>query len=122
MFATIKGLIPEPRQADQPRHYIGRHRHAPVLGLVRPRSGLADVVEPTRSFPPHKPALGIAPVAPAADGRTLDSQRPTDLGGQRLNDHGSQRHNDHGSQRLNDLGSQRLNDEERVAAGTDSRP
>ena len=28
MFATIKSLIPEPRQATQPRHYIGRHRQA----------------------------------------------------------------------------------------------
>jgi len=26
MFATIKSLIPEPRQAFQPRHYVGRHR------------------------------------------------------------------------------------------------
>jgi hypothetical protein len=26
MFATIKSLIPEPRQADQPRHYVGKHR------------------------------------------------------------------------------------------------
>jgi len=26
MFASIKSLIPEPRQADQPRHYVGRHR------------------------------------------------------------------------------------------------
>ncbi len=26
MFATIKNLIPEPRQAEQPRHYIGKHR------------------------------------------------------------------------------------------------
>ena len=26
MFATIKNLIPEPRQADQPRRYVGRHR------------------------------------------------------------------------------------------------
>ena len=26
MFATIKSLIPEPREADQPRRYIGRHR------------------------------------------------------------------------------------------------
>lgn len=26
MFSTIKSLIPEPRQANQPRHYIGRHR------------------------------------------------------------------------------------------------
>ncbi|MBB2944869.1 hypothetical protein FB565_004602 [Actinoplanes lutulentus] len=26
MFATIKNLIPEPRQASQPRNYVGRHR------------------------------------------------------------------------------------------------
>ena len=33
MFATIKSLIPEPRQATQPRQYVGRHRQtepAPV--------------------------------------------------------------------------------------------
>jgi hypothetical protein len=28
MFATIKSLIPEPRQANHPRHYVGRHRRA----------------------------------------------------------------------------------------------
>jgi len=26
MFATIKSLIPEPRRADQPRRYVGKHR------------------------------------------------------------------------------------------------
>ncbi|HET9518784.1 MAG TPA: hypothetical protein VFO77_13775 [Actinoplanes sp.] len=26
MFATIKNLIPEPRQADHLRRYVGRHR------------------------------------------------------------------------------------------------
>jgi hypothetical protein len=26
VFATIKSLIPEPRQADQPRKYVGKHR------------------------------------------------------------------------------------------------
>jgi len=26
MFAAIKNLIPEPRQAYQPRNYTGRHR------------------------------------------------------------------------------------------------
>ena len=33
MFAAIKSFIPEPRQATQPRHYVGRHRQtepAPV--------------------------------------------------------------------------------------------
>jgi hypothetical protein len=28
MFATIKSLIPEPRLADQPRRYVGKHRQA----------------------------------------------------------------------------------------------
>jgi hypothetical protein len=37
MFATIKSLIPEPRQADQPRHYVGRHRQPePVPVPVSP--------------------------------------------------------------------------------------
>jgi hypothetical protein len=31
MFATIKSLIPEPRQADQPRHYVGRHRQSETI-------------------------------------------------------------------------------------------
>ena len=31
MFATIKSLIPEPRQADQPRHYVGRHRQPETI-------------------------------------------------------------------------------------------
>jgi hypothetical protein len=26
LFATIRHLVPQPRQAEQPRHYIGRHR------------------------------------------------------------------------------------------------
>jgi hypothetical protein len=33
MFATIKSLIPEPRQMDQPRRYVGRHRGAETLDL-----------------------------------------------------------------------------------------
>jgi hypothetical protein len=35
MFGTIKSLIPEPRQADQPRHYVGRHRQPDAV----PRGG-----------------------------------------------------------------------------------
>ena len=31
MFATIRSLIPEPRQADQPRHYVGRHRQPETI-------------------------------------------------------------------------------------------
>ncbi|GIE32157.1 hypothetical protein Ait01nite_052020 [Actinoplanes italicus] len=44
MFATIKSLIPEPRQANQPRHYIGRHRQAdPVPPVPAPTSPAAPV-------------------------------------------------------------------------------
>lgn len=32
MFATIKSLIPEPRQADQPRRYVGKHRQPEPVG------------------------------------------------------------------------------------------
>lgn len=39
MFATIKSLIPEPRQADQPRNYVGRHRQPePVPQVPAPVS------------------------------------------------------------------------------------
>ncbi|MET0425443.1 MAG: hypothetical protein ABW046_16280 [Actinoplanes sp.] len=51
MFATIKNLIPEPRQADQPRHYVGRHRHA----------------EPVSPPAPLAPAAPDEPAAPAAE-------------------------------------------------------
>jgi hypothetical protein len=37
MFATIKNLIPEPRKADQPRRYVGRHRQPdPVAAPPEP--------------------------------------------------------------------------------------
>ena len=36
MFATIKNLIPEPRQADQPRRYVGKHRQPEPLPLPEP--------------------------------------------------------------------------------------
>jgi hypothetical protein len=47
MFATIKSLIPEPRQVDQPRRYVGRHRGpealdpAPVDGAAADGAGTA---------------------------------------------------------------------------------
>ena len=34
MFATIKSLIPEPRQADQPRNYVGRHRQPENVAVI----------------------------------------------------------------------------------------
>jgi len=36
MFATIKSLIPEPRQVDQPRRYVGKHR--PTVPLPAPEA------------------------------------------------------------------------------------
>ena len=36
MFATIKNLIPEPRQADQPRRYVGKHRQAEPAAAPTP--------------------------------------------------------------------------------------
>lgn len=51
MFTTIKSLIPEPRQADQPRHYVGRHRQPETIAAratvsvipgPAPEAGLAE--------------------------------------------------------------------------------
>ena len=36
MFATIKSLIPEPRQADQPRRYVGKHRQPEPIPVPDP--------------------------------------------------------------------------------------
>jgi hypothetical protein len=38
MFATIRSLIPEPRQSDQPRRYVGRHRQPEPVPPVVPVS------------------------------------------------------------------------------------
>ena len=49
MFATIKNLIPEPRQADQPRHYVGRHRQPETIAARATVSTVAapdDIVTP----------------------------------------------------------------------------
>ena len=46
MFATIKSLIPEPRQVDQPRRYVGRHRGPETLDLPDV-DGATDVGELT---------------------------------------------------------------------------
>jgi hypothetical protein len=64
MFATIKSLIPEPRQADQPRHYVGRHRQPETIAAratvavipgpaLSPEAGAADVGKPAEE---NKPA------------------------------------------------------------------
>ncbi|MGK5679992.1 hypothetical protein [Actinoplanes sp. URMC 104] len=48
MFATLKSLIPEPRRADQPRHYVGRHRRpepAPAPVTPEPVTSSASPAE-----------------------------------------------------------------------------
>lgn len=45
MFTTIKSLIPEPRQADQPRRYVGRHRLPEPVAPVSPAPHSATAVD-----------------------------------------------------------------------------
>ena len=46
MFATIKSLIPEPRQADQPRQYVGKHRQPEPAPLPEPAPPTAEETQP----------------------------------------------------------------------------
>lgn len=46
MFATIKNLIPEPRQADQPRHYVGKHRQPEPAPEPAPPAPTAEDSQP----------------------------------------------------------------------------
>ena len=51
MFATIKSLIPEPRQGDHPRKYVGKHRQpepaaAPASSPTSASSSSSEAVEP----------------------------------------------------------------------------
>ncbi|UQU64891.1 hypothetical protein COUCH_00540 [Couchioplanes caeruleus] len=65
MFATIKSLIPEPRQADQPRHYVGRHRQPETVAA----RAAVPVIPAPASAPEADPAEPSAvPDAPAATG------------------------------------------------------
>lgn len=61
MFATIKSLIPEPRQADQPRNYVGRHRRVetPPAAPVSPApivTGPSSSPSPVTTGAPDRPA------------------------------------------------------------------
>jgi hypothetical protein len=58
MFAAIKSLIPEPRQATQPRHYVGRHRQTeptpvpvPQDAPVSPAPVVTEPVSPVVTEP-----------------------------------------------------------------------
>jgi len=64
MFATIKSLIPEPRQADQPRHYVGRHRRAEPVPPAAPVSPAPIVTGPPVS---PAPVTTGAPEKPAEE-------------------------------------------------------
>ncbi|MCA2212824.1 hypothetical protein [Jidongwangia harbinensis] len=46
MFATIKSLIPEPRQAEQPRRYVGKHRQAEPMPEPAPPAPTAEENQP----------------------------------------------------------------------------
>jgi len=51
MFATIKNLIPEPRQANQPRRYVGKHRQpepVPVPEDPAPPAPTAEEAQPAK--------------------------------------------------------------------------
>jgi hypothetical protein len=66
MFATIKNLIPEPRQASQPRRYVGRHRQPePVPQVI-----------PARPVAPVAPVVPVAPVSPSPVSAATAEDRP----------------------------------------------
>ena len=60
MFATIKSLIPEPRRAEHPRHYVGRHRRpepvpapiSPAPVVTTPAGPASTPTSPAESGPP----------------------------------------------------------------------
>ncbi|GAA3343994.1 hypothetical protein GCM10020358_45390 [Amorphoplanes nipponensis] len=61
MFATIRSLIPEPRQADEPRHYVGRHRQPETIAAratVAVLPGPAPAAEATGPKAAPGPAAG----------------------------------------------------------------
>ena len=55
MFASIKNMIPEPRQADQPRHYVGRHREPEAITTPTEANSPSTVEE---GAPADLPAVG----------------------------------------------------------------
>ena len=68
MFATIKSLIPEPRQADQPRHYVGRHRQPETIAA---RATVAVIPSPAPAPEAEKSAT-VPATAPAKPDRRGD--------------------------------------------------
>jgi hypothetical protein len=73
MFTTIKSLIPEPRQADQRRHYVGRHRVPETVTARAAVTVTPGAVPPATQLPPTQPTATHPAAAPepiAAAGST----------------------------------------------------
>jgi hypothetical protein len=49
VFATFKSLIPEPRHANQPRRYVGRHRQPDPVPPIAPTAATPAVEPATES-------------------------------------------------------------------------
>jgi hypothetical protein len=62
MFGTILSLIPDPRQADQPRHYVGRHR---VSETIIARATVAVPPATSDATPAARTEAGIEAEVPA---------------------------------------------------------
>ncbi len=61
MFATIKNLIPEPRQADQPRHYVGRHRQPETIAARATVTAIPGPAAPVEVTPTEIPPAAQEP-------------------------------------------------------------
>ena len=61
MFATIKNLIPEPRQADQPRHYVGRHRQPETIAARATVTVVPGPADPVGATPTEIAAAAKEP-------------------------------------------------------------
>jgi hypothetical protein len=44
LFATIRHLIPQPRQPEQPRRYVGRHRVPEPAEIPEPEPAPAEEI------------------------------------------------------------------------------
>jgi hypothetical protein len=51
MFSTLKSLIPEPRQANQPRHYVGRHRRPEAVAVPASPAPAGDAPDTAEAQP-----------------------------------------------------------------------
>jgi hypothetical protein len=74
MFGTIKSLIPEPRQADQPRNYVGRHRQPePVAARATvpnaaPLAATSTTTGNVNQLPGEASTVSLRPSVPVVPG------------------------------------------------------